>query len=110
MLQQGIKAIEEVLQGAAHGSQDTLVLLKALAEELLAKPLPQLFKLHSCKQNKKTFLPDRHKRDPSIQNSVWLGYLGIEFHFHYRPFFWKIQENSVFLSPCLTVVKLLKCC
>lgn len=42
MFQNGIKAVKKVLEVATDGPENTFVLFKAQAEELLAKMLTQL--------------------------------------------------------------------
>lgn len=49
VFQNGIKAIEEVLEVAAYGSKNSLVLFKAQAEEFLPKMLSQFTEWYSCK-------------------------------------------------------------
>lgn len=47
VFQQGVKAVKEILQGAAHSSKDSLILIEAYSEELLAKSLLDFLKLQT---------------------------------------------------------------
>ena len=49
MLQQSIKPIKEILQGAAHSAENSLILIEADVEELRSKFLLQFFKLQAWK-------------------------------------------------------------
>lgn len=48
MFQNGVKAIEEVLEVATHSPKHSLIFFKAKAKELLSEMLTKLTKWYSC--------------------------------------------------------------